>query len=287
MSASVPDTLAGLRAELDRIDDALHDLLIARAQVVVRVGALGAKGPVALRPGREADIIQRLLARHHGALPARVLPRIWRELFAATTAMQGPYTIAVCDAPVAGHTGAHVSLAREHFGAATDLRIHSSPAQAIADVSSLAAIAAVLPMPSEEDEARTAWWTALMQHDAPRIHIVAQLPFWSPRAEGAARVQGLVVSTAAPDPSLHDHSMIGLEVPAEMSRGRIASLMEGAGLPPLSILLRRSPHDPLATALVEVDGFVADDDARLAVITAQHRAVVLGAAACPVDGETR
>lgn len=283
-SDAATQALAGLRAELDRIDDALHDLLMERARVVVQVAALGAKGRVALRPGREADIIHRLLARHQGDLPKRALPRIWRELFAATTAMQGPYMIAVCDAAVEGHPGGHVSLAREHFGAATDLRVHSSPAQAIADVSAGAAIAAVLPMPSEEDDARTAWWTALMQRDEPRIHIVARLPFWSPRAEGAAQVRGLVVSAAAPDPSPQDQTMIGLEVPAEMSRARISSLMEAAGLPALSILLRRSPHDPVAMALVEVDGFVADGDARLAAIASQHAAVVLGAASRPVDG---
>ncbi|MBV9913984.1 MAG: chorismate mutase, partial [Sinobacteraceae bacterium] len=52
-----------LRAELDRIDDALHDLLMARAETVEEVGALRAKGNVPLRPGREAAILRRLLQR--------------------------------------------------------------------------------------------------------------------------------------------------------------------------------------------------------------------------------
>ena len=61
-----PDTeahsLAALRAEIDRMDDALHDLLMRRAEVVAQVGALHAKGRVPLRPGREASIVRRLLA---------------------------------------------------------------------------------------------------------------------------------------------------------------------------------------------------------------------------------
>jgi chorismate mutase/prephenate dehydratase len=281
------DTLAGLRAELDQIDDALHDLLMQRASVVERLTAVAAKGRVALRPGREATIIQRLLARHHGDLPRRVLPRIWRELFAATTAMQGPYVIAVADSPTAGetHEGGHEALAREHFGASTDLRIHSSPTHAIGDVSSGAAIAAVLPMPTEDDDPRNAWWTALLQNDAPRIHIVARLPFWSPRAEGATQARALVVSTAAPDPSPHDHSLIGLEVPADMSRGRITAMFAEAGLPALGLLLRRVAGDTEAMVLAVVDGFVADNDPRLDKLASPRKAVVLGAYAKPVGGE--
>ena len=90
-----PTDLAALRAELDRIDDALHDLLIRRADVVARVAATKPNGTLALRPGREAAIIRRLLARHTGHLPPQALVRLWRELLAATTAMQGPFVVAV------------------------------------------------------------------------------------------------------------------------------------------------------------------------------------------------
>ena len=65
-------TLAELRAEVDRLDDALHDLLMQRAEVVTRIAALGAQGKkIAFRPGREAEIVRRLLARHQGSLPRR------------------------------------------------------------------------------------------------------------------------------------------------------------------------------------------------------------------------
>jgi chorismate mutase len=64
--------LTALRAELDGIDDALHDLLMRRAGVVERVARAGKRG--ALRPGREAVIIRRLLGRHHGGLPANCWP---------------------------------------------------------------------------------------------------------------------------------------------------------------------------------------------------------------------
>ena len=249
------EALAALRAELDRIDDDIHDLLMLRAEVVERVGALGAKGRTPIRPGREAAIIQRLLARHHGSLPKRVLPRIWRELLAATTAMQASYVIAICD-PSEGQAAGYVSLGREHFGASTDMRIHSSPAQALADISSGTAIAAVLPMPTEDETQRAAWWTALLQQDAPRIYVVARLPFWAPRAEGTTQARALVVSVAPPDPSPSDHSLIGLELPPETSRARVTSLFNEAGLPPLGLILRREPH----ASLVLVDAYAQPVD---------------------------
>lgn len=275
--------LAALRLELDRLDDALHDLLMERARVVERVGALGAKGRVPLRPGREADILRRLLARHTGGLPRRTVSRMWRELLAGTTAMQGNYTIAVCQTdPAAGF----IACAREHFGALTPMRAHRTPAQAIGEVSSGQAVAAVLPMPAEDETAGAAWWTALLHRDEPRIHVVARLPFWQPRSEGAPRVQALVVSAAPPDRSRDDRSLIGLECADTVSRARLAGVLTAAGFSAGNVILRRATGSPVAHALADVAGFVTEDDPRLAGLPDLLRSpVVLGAYAVPVDGD--
>ena len=166
------------------------------------------------------------------------------------------------------------------------MRVHRSPAQAIAEVSAGTAIVAVLPMPAEDEDGRSAWWTALLQRDTPRIHVVARLPFWSPRAEGSPQVRALVVSAAAPDRSQHDHSLIGLEVSLEMSRARLSSTLAELGFVTSGILLRRDEHDPRSLVLVDVDGYVTEDDPRLAKLATLRPPVVLGAYAMPVDGET-
>lgn len=278
-------SLAELRAELDRLDDAMHDLLMQRARVITVIARLGTDAKRApFRPGREAEIVRRLLARHQGPLPRRVLPRLWRELFAATTAMQGNFVITVCepDPP-----GGFATLAREHFGMLTPLRMHRSPAQAIAEVSSGAATAAVLPLPAEEEPARAAWWTALLHRDQPRIHIVARLPFWAPRTEGSSQAQAMVVAAAPPDQSSRDRSLLGFELPPEMSRARLAGALTTVGLAPASIILRRDPAAQTAHGLIDVDGYVTDDDARLASLgEAVQRPVVLGCYAVPAEGET-
>jgi len=288
-----PGGLTAVRAELDGIDDAVHDLLMRRAEVVARLASSGSKQSAVsgskplqgtpLRPGREAAIIRRLLARHAGPLPRQALVRIWRELLAATTAMQGALVVAVCE----GDSGAaFVQTAREHFGGLTPLRVYPTAGSAMAEVAEGAASVAVVPYPTDPGAPRDAWWTKLLQNDPPRLYVIARLPFWRPRGEGSPAAQALVVAAVAPDPSGQDRSLLGLESNADVSRDRLAAALAEAGFAPLSTLLRRDPVARVAQALVEVEGFVTDDDPRVVALqrSALLRAKVLGAYPVPTDG---
>jgi chorismate mutase len=277
-----PGGLPALRAELDRLDDAMHDLLMQRALVVENVAKSGK--PSAYRPGREASIIRRLLARHSGKLPRRAIVRIWRELLAGTTSMQAPFVVAVCETDAAaGYTQA----AREHFGALTPLHVHRSPAQVMAEVSGRSAAVGVLPYPSETETPRDAWWTALLHKDEPRIYVVGRLPFFARRTEGAPTVQSLVIAASAPDGSESDRSLLGLELPLDVSRARLTQALIVAGLTPGSVILRRDQGASVAHALVEAEGHIEDGDPRLRQLGAVLQPpVVLGTYATPVDGAT-
>lgn len=294
IDAAEPDgaeesALSALRAELDRIDDAIHDKLMERAEVVARVLAEGRKAHTPYRPGREAAILRRLLARHQGPLSREGIVRIWRELITAGTAMQGGNTVAVFDPdPACGYT----QLAREQFGALVPMRVHRSPSQALSEIAVGQAGLAVLPMPSEIEPQAEAWWTMLL-HDRRRarpeaescMHVVARLPFWRPRPEGAPQAQALAVSRAAPDPSGEDHTLLGIEMASDVSRARLAGALSAANLKPLDILLRRDAATTAALALIEVDGFVTEADPRLdALGDSARRPLVLGAFAVPVGG---
>lgn len=264
-----PTDLAALRAKLDTIDDRLHDLLIERATVVEGVARAGKRS--AFRPGREAAIIRRLLARHHGALPRRTICRMWREMLAGTTGMQSPVIVAVCDT----EPGAPITqAAREHFGALTLIRAHTSPARALAEVSAGTASVAVLPYPSDN----VGWWTTLRNH-VPRVHIIARLPFWADRGEGAPEVPALVVAADAPDASGRDRGFLFLELKQESSRARLAGALAAAGFVASQIITRG------AHALVDVEGFLTADDPRLAALADLAHPVVLGAYAEPITGD--
>jgi chorismate mutase / prephenate dehydratase len=245
-----PDLLA-LRARLDELDDKIHDLLIERARVVESVARSGKAS--AFRPGREAAILRRLLARHTGKLPAQTLVRMWRELLAGTTAMQTEVTVAVFDPAPEGTLQA---LAREHFGFLTPTVVHNSAKAALQEVRAGTASVAVLPFPT----ATTAWWETLTDA-TPRLHIIARLPFWGFRKSGVPGADALVVGIAAPDASGSDRSFV---VTPELA------LLADAGL------ILHATHGPV----VEVEGMLADDEPRLPA-----GAIVLGGYAVPVAGE--
>ena len=116
MSTASP-TLADLRRRIDELDDALHDILMQRAAVVEgvhRVKRQDATPP--LRPGREAQILRRLLAQHRGAFPKPILVRLWRELLAGSLAIQADLHVAVY-APE--NRAGLWDLARDHYGSQT------------------------------------------------------------------------------------------------------------------------------------------------------------------------
>jgi chorismate mutase len=275
---AAPD-LAALRAELDRIDNTIHTLLIERAGVVEKVARSGK--PAAFRPGREADIVRRLVRQHTGTLPAQTLFRMWRELLAGTTGMQTRVIVAVSET---GPGAILTQLAREHFGTATALRTHGSPAQALNEVSSGAATVAVLPLPHESDNIRDDWWATLANR-TPRLHVIARLPFWTARAEGAPVAQALVVGSAAPDQSAADRSYLVVELNSDVSRDRLGQSLLGAGLTPGPIVLRREADT--AYALIDVAGYLTDADPRLAKLgDTARRPAVLGAYAEPIQGES-
>lgn len=267
--------LAVLRAELDRIDNQIHDLLMRRAEVVEHVARSGK--PAAFRPGREASIIRRLLQRHRGALPPASLVRIWRELLAGTTSMQGGLSLAVCDPD---HGATLTQLAREHFGSLTPLRAYGTAAQALADVSQGVASVAVLPFPSDRDT----WWVSLL-HREPRLHIIARLPFWNRRPDGAPMAQALVVASTPPDASGNDRSFLGLECDSDISRTRLSGELLAADLKPETMVVLRQHGASVSNVLIEVEGYLTDNDPRLGRLgSVLRRPIVAGSYASPLGG---
>lgn len=278
-TGDVPDALAKLRAEIDALDDRLHDLLMERARIIERVASEGGKKGVPIRPGREAAMVRRLLARHQGALPPQTILRIWRELFSGALMIEGGLTIAVAD----GSQTELPAVAREHFGPLTAMRRHRTTSQALADVTNGSAHAAVLPMPSDEDDEQAVWWVGLMHGGTPRLSVIAKLPFWGRRTDGVPQASAYVVAPLTPDSSGDDRSLIGIEIAPDMSTARIAGQLQDAGFEVGSILPRRATKREVGYALADVGGLVARDDPRLATMAGfLATPVVLGTYAVPL-----
>ncbi len=286
MTQSLPQNtrLAELRVQLDALDDQIHDLLMQRARIVESVATDGGKKGTKIRPGREAIILRRLLARHSGALPRQAIVRFWRELFGAALIIEGGQTMAVCD----GEGGeARLALAREHFGPLTPVRRHANPAQTMADLTREGgAQLAVLPPLAEDEESQGGWWPLLTGTGPQRLYVIAKIPFWTKRAEGLPVGDAYVAATVPPDASGDDRGLIALQFPADTSRARMMALVKDAGFEPGALWVRRLAGDSRLHALVEVAGLVEDADPRLATIAGLDGApVVIGGFALPL-GET-
>ena len=190
---SKPPSLAELRREIDRIDEAMHRLLMERGDIIDRLIAAKQtqeKGS-AFRPAREADMMRRLVDRHKGILPLDTAESIWRVIISTFTYVQAPFSV---HADLSTGDAAVRDSARFHFGFTVPFVPHPDAPSVVAAVSGSRGDLGLVPVFGMAGAG--AWWSALESDAAPKI--VARLPFVE-RADHPAGVPVFVVSRAAAD----------------------------------------------------------------------------------------
>ncbi len=187
-------SLDDLRVEIDRIDTELHGLLLDRGKIIDRLIAVKARqgGGSAFRPGREAEMMRRLVTRHSGILPLDTIESIWRIIIATFTYVQAPYGV---HADVAAGDPAMRDSCRFHFGFTVPLTTHDG---AMAVIAAVAEASGDLGIIRADGPMATPWWEALADPAAPKI--IARLPFVE-RADRAAGLPLYVVARPLADPS--------------------------------------------------------------------------------------
>ena len=274
-----PD-LDDLRREIDEIDTSLHDLIMRRAAIVEQVAeAKGSQADSGMRPAREAAILRRLAARHEGPFGRGSMLRIWREIIAALTTMQGPYSVAV----FADDADGLWDLARDHFGSYTDLAGCATRREVVAGVAGGNKTHGVLPYPAETDD--RPWWAGMWSTDAPQV--VLRLPFVEPGNVRDRGASAMVIARISPEESGDDRSLLLLETAAEVRRPVIGEMLAAAGLEGKIVC---AATDGTTQYLAEARGFLENDDTRVAALTAQanvERVRVIGAYPAPLDGASR
>ncbi len=125
------EDLDALRARIDEVDRRLLELLIERAEAAREVGALKAgSGASVLDPGRERELLERLLARNAGRYPPGALTAVYREILSASRALEAPMTVGYLGA--AG--GFAEAAARRRFGASSSVSAYRDPAALLRDL---------------------------------------------------------------------------------------------------------------------------------------------------------
>lgn len=247
MPSSPDSELDDLRRAVDRLDEAMVDLLVERLGAVRAIADIKRRtttGQPAIRPGREAVILRRLVARAGDGFPAGTLVRMWRELLAATTRAQAPLAIAAC---VPATQPELWDIARDHFGSMAPIQRTEGCSHALRLVADGAAHLAVLPLPGELEP----WWAQLVDTTIRPLRVLAKLPFGSatsyPEGSGA-----YVVGAMEPDPSGADMSLLAIETTENVGRAR---LLAGMGASSRWLATRRCPDRGLAQHLIELEGF--------------------------------
>jgi chorismate mutase-like protein len=274
-------TVENIRQKIDSLDNQLHDLLMERAELVLKIGEEKRRNNVqVIQPDREILMIRRLLERHKGPLPREAVVRIWRELVGAVSLLQTGIKVAVT-AP-GDHTDILLwDMAKDYFSSVLPMQKAAKPLNVLAMVREGEATFGVLPWPGGEDA--NPWWRYVMDESGDKpLRIVARLPLGD-RTKEPVRPghQALVVARLKFEPSGEDRSFLALELDHNISRARLVEQVKAVGLPPVSLHSIRG-RDPNRTLhLLEVDKYVAADDktpAQLleAVGCPGGRAVMLG-----------
>lgn len=164
-------SLADLRREIDRLDAAMHDLLIERGTIIDRLIAVKKTqdSGSAFRPGREAAMMKVLAERHHGLLPFDTIESIWRIIISTFTYVQAPYAV---HASVEAGDDKMRDSARFHFGFTVPYVTHKDVSSVIKAVQNAAGDLGIF---SFSKKAASPWWLGLDAPDAPKI--IARLPF--------------------------------------------------------------------------------------------------------------
>jgi chorismate mutase len=185
--------LADLRKEIDRIDEAMHRLLIERSEIIDRLIATKRSQETgsAFRPAREAEMMRRLVKRHKGILPLDTAESIWRVIISTFTYVQAPFSV---HADLSAGDALMRDSARFHFGFTVPFVPHMGAAAVVAAVSDSKGDLGLVPAFALASAG--AWWSALEFDTAPKI--IARLPFVE-RADHPAALPVFVISRVAAD----------------------------------------------------------------------------------------
>ena len=171
----------------------MHALLMERGEIIDRLIAVKKtqESGSAFRPAREADMMRRLVQRHHGILPLDTVESIWRVIIATFTHVQAPFSV---HADLSAGDALMRDSARFHFGFTVPFVPHMGAAGVVAAVSASKGDLGLVP--AFATAGAGAWWTALEFDKRAEDHRAAAVrrPRRSP---GAAAV--FVVSRAAAD----------------------------------------------------------------------------------------
>jgi chorismate mutase len=252
-------SLTDLRRNIDRIDEAMHKLLIERGEIIDRLIAVKKTEETgsAFRPAREADMMRRLVQRHHGNLPLDTAESIWRVIISTFTYVQAPFAV---HADLSAGDALMRDTARFHFGFTVPFVPHMGAASVVETVSRSKGDLGLVPAFAVAGSGP--WWAALEFDTAPKI--IARLPFVE-RADHPAAMPVFVISRVAADAMVTETEVWSMRISgwSAASVNTVASLADVIAVPDrafdgaaLLVSVGRGGIKAVSKALVGIGGSI-------------------------------
>jgi chorismate mutase / prephenate dehydratase len=271
-------SLSDLKREVDGVDDAIHDLLIRRAELADLIASEPGASEDApqSRPARKAKILRRLAGRHTGSLPKRSLVHIWSEILAAAPGEHGTVHV------FAGDGDAHYrDLARTYFGSLMAMESHNSANSVVHACADDPRAIGVVPLAGSGEEG-TAWWSLLAPAGQHGPHVVARIPFIPEDGGEDVFPQAFAIGTLEQEETGDDTTLLLVETEDEVSRTRLQSLLGQAGFEAQILAAGDAQGRGFRHLLLANKGFIDPRDPQLAAFIAKAGGLILRAA--PVGG---
>jgi chorismate mutase len=256
MNPPAPD-LAALRREIDRIDEAMHRLLMERGRIIDRLISVKktSESGSAFRPGREASMMRALAERHEGLLPVDTVESIWRVIIATFTYVQAPYVV---HADISGGDAPMRDSARFHFGFTVPYLAREGATAVIEAVAASRGDLGIFRL--DQGASAGAWWRALAGAGRPKV--IARLPFIE-RPDHPAGTPVFVISKPLAESAVRDLVLYAAQFERwrEAAQGTlgqlggevVASAGDANGLSVLLVLPGTIDPDALRQALARED----------------------------------
>lgn len=257
------EKLDEIRQKIDQLDTRIHDTLVERAELVLKIGEEKRKNNIeVVQPAREARMIRRLLSKHKGALPEMAVVRIWRELVGAVSLLQTGLKVTVAGSEECPE---YWDLAKDYFGSCLPMSRSASTLSAINAVRDGRATFAVVPYPHDgpDNEEDKPWWECLDVGMPSAMNISIRLPHGDDpqtiNKHENPSYRALVIAKTGFDLSDDDNSFIYIECDPSLSRGKLVSMVEENGFKAISLSSKRVTNDcERRKHLLEVEGYWQD-----------------------------
>lgn len=244
------DPALAVRAEIDRVDAELLDLIGKRLRLAEQAGpARLGEGGGPLRPARDIKTLRRLLAAAPTHVDPELVHEVWRALLGASVRRQGALEIITAGGPDPGKL---FDLARRHFGAAARIQRLDDARTALARAIEHQSVVCVLPWIGKTGAGM--WWPILAESRFSALNVIGALPMRSDAPEPDA---ALVTAHGVIEPAGGDVTLaIAFDSKFKLQRAMAEAGLKGAEVARAAALV-----------LLRLDGHLHPDDLRPALLS--------------------